>query len=203
MSLEHLDCSWLSWYVILSSSSVDNIALLQSGWEPSPEWPLSTQSHPFLTAVRCYLSKVQRYTIQGGCCMVMITSLYVWDEREQFHMWRFDAASYQPTSSRHYIPAKNMRYRSNRYTTKQVPTLLSIQGGERTERSPESMCIRSQSVPIGPIEGQKIDLLELKYWLHQPFSMNRTCLSAIDCFVIFPYTYITTSKNKIGGRVDK
>ena len=203
MSLEHLDCSWLSWYVILSSSSVDNIALLQSGWEPSPEWPLSTQSHPFLTAVRCYSSKVHRYTIQGGYCMGVITSLYVWDEREQFHMWRFDAASFQPTSSRHYISAKNLWCRSNLYTNKQFPTPPHIQGGERTERSPESMCIRSQSVPIGPIEGQKFDPHEQKYWVYQSISTNRTCFSTIDCFFTFPYTYMTTSKNKIGGRVDK
>jgi hypothetical protein len=58
-------------------------------------------------------------------------------------------------------------------------------------------------MPIGPIEGQNFDLHEQKYWLHQPESTNRTCFSAIDCFVTFPYTYMTTSKNKIGGRVDE
>ena len=65
------------------------------------------------------------------------------------------------------------------------------------------MCIRSQSVPIGPIEGQKFDPHELKYWVCQSISTNRTCFSTIDCFFTFPYTYMTTSKNKIGGRVDK
>ena len=79
----------------------------------------------------------------------------------------------------------------------------SVQVGERTKRSPESMCIRSQSVPIGPIEGQKFDPHEQKYWVYQSISTNRTCFSAIDCFFTFPYTYMTTSKNKIGGRVDK
>ena len=96
-----------------------------------------------------------------------------------------------------------MRYRSNLYTTKQVPTPPHIQGGERAERSPESMCIRSQSVPIGPIEGQKFDPHEQKYSVYQSISTNRTCFSAIDCFFTFPYTYMTTSKNKIGGRVDR
>ncbi len=110
---------------------------------------------------------------------------------------------FQPTSSRHYISAKNMRYRSNLYTTKQVPTPPHIQGGERTERSPESICMRSQSVPIGPIEGQKFDPHEQKYWVYQSISTNRTCFSAIDHFITFPYTYMTTSKNTIGGRVDK
>ena len=78
-----------------------------------------------------------------------------------------------------------------------------MQVGERTKRSPGIMCIRSQSVAIGPIEGQKFDLLEEKCGLCQPYSTNNTCISAIDCFVTFPYIYMTTSKNKIGARVDK
>ena len=55
----------------------------------------------------------------------------------------------------------------------------------------------------GPIEGQKFDPHEQKYWVYQSTSTNRICFSAIDCFVTFPYTYMTTSKNKIGGRVEK
>ena len=54
------------------------------------------------------------------------------------------------------------------------------------------MRIRSQSVAIGPIEGQKFDLLEQKYGLCQPCSTNHICISAIDCFVTFLYTYMTT-----------
>ena len=57
----------------------------------------------------------------------------------------------RPDITYHYISAKNASYRSNLYTTKQVPTPPHIQGGERTERSPESICMRSESVPMGPI----------------------------------------------------
>ena len=64
---------------------------------------------------------------------------------------------FQPTSSRQYTSAKNLWCRSNLCTNKQFPTPPSVQVVERTKRSPESMCIRSQSVPIGPIEGQKFD----------------------------------------------
>jgi len=69
-------------------------------------------------------------------------------------MQRLDAASFPSTSSRHYISAKNIRHRSNLYTTKQFPTPPHIQVGERTKGPPESMYIRSQSLSICPIEGQ-------------------------------------------------
>jgi hypothetical protein len=78
-----------------------------------------------------------------------------------------------------------------------------MQVGRKAEGSPESMCIRSQSVPMGPIEGQKFDLHELKHKLCQPRSTNRICISAIDCFVTFPYTYRMVSENKIKKGVDK
>jgi len=93
-------------------------------------------------------------------------------------------------------PLRRTWCRSNLYTNKQFSPLPCVQVGERTEESLESTCIRSQSVPMGPIEGGKFDLLELKYWLYQPLSMNRTRLSAIDCFITFLYTYWMVTKNK-------
>ena len=120
-------------------------------------------------------------------------------------MLRLDAASFQLTSSRHYISAKSMTYRFNPYITNQFPKppCTSMQVDERTERSPESMCVRSQSVAICPIAGQKIDLHERQQYFCHPKLSKPSTISKMGCFFTFPYIHMMVPKYEIGGWVNK
>jgi len=118
-------------------------------------------------------------------------------------MQRLDAASFPSTSSRHYTSAKNVRHRSNLCTSKQFPTPPHIQAGDEAERSPESMRIRSQSVPTGPIAGQKIDLHERQQCFCLPKLSNLSTISKMGCFFTFPYIHMMVPKHEIGGWVNK
>jgi hypothetical protein len=78
-----------------------------------------------------------------------------------------------------------------------------MQVGDEAERSPESMRIRSQSVPTGPIAGQKIDLHERQQCFCLPKLSNLSTISNMGCFFTFPYIHMMVPKHEIGGWVNK
>ena len=112
---------------------------------------------------------------------------------------KVDAASFQPTSPRHYTSAKNAWYRSNLYTTKQFPMPQHMQVGGKAKGSLESMRVLSQSVPIGPIAGQKIDLHERQQCFCLPKLSNLSTISKMGCFFTFPYIHMMAPKHYVGG----
>ena len=65
------------------------------------------------------------------------------------------------------------------------------------------MCIRSQSVPTGPIEGQKIDLHERELFFCHPKLSNPSPISKMGCFFTFPYIHMMVPTYEIGGWVKK
>ena len=73
-----------------------------------------------------------------------------------------------------------------------------MQVGDKAKGSPEGMCIRSQSVPIGPIEGQKFDLHERQQWFRHPHSSNESTISEMGRVVPTSYTHTCNNGVKLG-----
>ena len=75
--------------------------------------------------------------------------------------------------------------------------------GERADGYLESIHIQSNSVPMGPIEGQKIDLHERQQCVCHPKLSNPSTISKMGCFSPFPYIHMMVPKYEIGGWVNK
>ena len=88
MELKQIEYSCFRPHADLSSSSLGNVDLLQSCWEPHENWMQSINLCPSLAATQWNSSKFKRYMPLGGNCVGVFESLFAWDEQHQFYICR-------------------------------------------------------------------------------------------------------------------